>query len=127
MSDIKIDKEDWASFLSWVTNSLSGARAEIDVLSLDVGAQIEARSLPLFGLAYDRKSDLIEVALEGLDHLIGGPVEMTATDDDDRLVSIRIVDKDGVTQIIKLTRPLGLPSPPAWRRDAAKHRMGKHA
>jgi len=129
MPDFSVDKEDWASFLEWVTQSLSGGRVEIDVLALDIGAQVQARALPLLGLAYDRKSDVIEVALDGLDHLIHRPRELTAHEEEDGLTSIRVVVDDDVVQIIKLTGPLNLPTQvnPPWRREPAKDRLGKHA
>jgi hypothetical protein len=129
MADYSIEKEDWASFLEWVTQGLSGRRAEIDVLALDIGAQVETRALPLLGLAYDRKDDLIEVALDGLDHLIRNPRELSVHEEENELVSIRVVDADDVTQIIKLTGPLNLPVPVKgpWRREAAKHTLGKHS
>jgi len=129
MADYSIDKEDWASFLQWVTQGLAGGQAEIDVLALNIGAQVEARAVPLLGLAYDRKDDLIEVALEGLDHLIHRPRELTAHEEEDGLTSIRVIDEDNVTQIIKLTGPLNLPVPtkPQWRREPAKGKVGKHA
>jgi hypothetical protein len=128
MADYNIDKKDWASFLQWVTKSLSGERAEVDVLALNIGAQVEARALPLLGLAYDHKNDLIEVALEGLDHLIHNPRELATHEEDDGLISIRVVDADDVTQIIKLTGSLNLPAPvkASWRREPAKDRLGKH-
>jgi hypothetical protein len=129
MPDYNVDKEDWASFLEWVTQGLAGERVEIDVLSLDIGAQVEARAMPLLGLAYDHRNDLIEVALDGLDHLIHHPKELSAHEEEDGLLSIRIVDKDDVTQIIKLTGPLNLPVQvkQPWRREPAKDRLGKYA
>ena len=133
MADINIEKADWAAFLEWVTRSLPGARAEVDVLSLEIGAQIEASSLPLLGIAYDRKNDLIEIALEGLDHMVHRPRDLAATEDEIGLLAIQIVDEDDVRQIIKLTRPLELPSPAgmegvaAWKRDPAKNKVGKSA
>ncbi len=129
MADYSVDKEDWASFLEWLTQGLSAGRAEIDVLGLDIGAQVEARNLPLLGLAYDHKNDLIEIALDGLDHLIRHPRELSVHDEDGGLLSIRIVDEDDVTQLIRLTGPLNLPVPvkTPWRREAAKHSLGKHA
>jgi len=131
MPDISIEKADWADFLNWVTDSLAGAQAEIDVLSLKLGAQAQARSLPLLGLAYDRKSDVIEVALEGLDHLVHRPRKLAATQDDSGLLSIEIVDADKVRQIVKLTRPLSLPAPfspnepSAWKQAQAQDRLGR--
>ena len=72
----KIDKGDWRAFFDWLSQSLLGARAEIEVASLDLGDQIEAEWLPLLGITYDDKDDLLEVALDGLDHLIYGPREV---------------------------------------------------
>src|SRR5690606_14013675 len=47
--------------------------AEIRVFSPEDGAQPETRWLPLLGLTYDPKDDLLDVAVEGLDGLGGGP------------------------------------------------------
>jgi hypothetical protein len=52
---------------------LEGERGEIEVASLSMGDQIEAELLPILGIVYDPKDDLIEVALDGLDHLIPHP------------------------------------------------------
>jgi hypothetical protein len=52
---------------------LGAKQAEIEVLSLDLGDQVEAEWLPLLGLAYDSKNDVLEVELEGMDHLIPKP------------------------------------------------------
>ena len=41
-------------------------RAEIEVASLDLGDQIEAEWLPLLGITYDDKDDVLEIALEEL-------------------------------------------------------------
>jgi hypothetical protein len=133
MADISIEKKDWGGFLDWVTDSLSGARAEIDIVSLDIGAQVQARSLPLFGVTYDHKSNVIEIALEGLDHLIHRPRSLVASVSESGLLSIEIIDEDEARQILKLTRPFALPAPVAaaeprpWQRVPAKHRMGRGA
>ena len=47
-----------------------GFRLEIEVTSLALGDQVEAEWLPLLGLVYDPKDDLVEVALDGIDHMI---------------------------------------------------------
>ena len=68
-----IEKSDWAAYCERVTRGLIGKRAEIEVDSLQLGAQIQAEWVPIIGLDYDPKDDLFEVALEGLDHLIYRP------------------------------------------------------
>jgi hypothetical protein len=59
-----------------VTKMLEGKRAEIEVVSLRLGDQVEAEWLPLLGIAYDPNDDIVEIALEGLDHLIPNPREI---------------------------------------------------
>jgi hypothetical protein len=52
---------------------LDGKRVEIEVDALAIGSQIEAEWLPVLGITYDPRDDIVEVALEGLDHMIHKP------------------------------------------------------
>jgi hypothetical protein len=70
MAAQKIDKSKWQAFFDRLSRGLIGMRAEIEVASLALGDQIEAEWLPLLGIAYDPKDNVLEIALEGLDHLI---------------------------------------------------------
>ena len=98
--------------------SLLGARAEIEVASLDLGDQIEVEWLPLLGITYVDKNDILEVALEGVDHLNYGPREVWADLNVGEMMSFEVIDDRGVSQIIKLRQPLMLPSPsPPTARD----------
>ena len=76
-----------------------------------MGDQVVAEWLPLLGITYDAKDDLIEVALEGVDHLIRKPGEVYVEDGAGELISIEIVDAEGTRQIVKLRDPLMLPAP----------------
>jgi hypothetical protein len=107
----KLDKKQWRSFFDGVSKLLEGKRAEIEVASLSLGDQVEAEWLPLMGIAYDPKDDLVEVALEGLDHLIHHPREIYVDDDVGGLLAIEIVTTDDVREIVKLKDPLLLPAP----------------
>jgi hypothetical protein len=111
MAAQKIDKPEWRAFFDWFSRGMLGARVELEVASLDLGDQIEAEWLPLLGITYDDKGDLLEIALEGLDHLIYGPREVWADLNVGELVSFEVIDDRGVSQIIKLRQPLMLPSP----------------
>jgi hypothetical protein len=64
-------------------------------------------------LTYDPKDDVLDVALEGLDHLIPKPREIYVEDGGVGLASLAVVDADGARQIIKLRDPMALPAPPA--------------
>jgi Family of unknown function (DUF5335) len=90
---------------------LDHARREIEVVSLRLGDQVQAHWLPLLGIAYDPHDDIVEVALEGLDHLIPKPRDVYVEEGAGGLAALEIVDSDDVKQIIKLRDPLTLPAP----------------
>ena len=107
----KSQKAEWSPFFDHLSKTLAGSQVEIDVGSLNLGGRVQANWIPLIGLVYDPKDDLVEVALEGLDHLIRGPREIHVEEGDGQLVSIEIIDAEGARQIIKLKEPLLLPAP----------------
>jgi uncharacterized protein DUF5335 len=111
MTTRKLDKKQWRTFFDGVSTMLEGKEAEIEVASLRLGDQVEAEWLPLIGIAYDPNDDIVEVALEGLDHLIPKPREIYVEDGAQGMVALEIVDADDVRQIIKLRDPLALPAP----------------
>ena len=111
MATRKLDKKAWKTFFDRVSKMLEGKQAEIEVASLRLGAQIQAEWLPLHGIAYDPKDDLMEVTLGGLDHMIMKPREVYVEDGPVGLESVEIIDADGIKQIVKLRNGLMLPAP----------------
>ena len=111
MATRKLDKKEWRSFFDRLSTTLEGKQAEIEVVSLRLGDQVQAHWLPLLGIAYDPHDDIVEVALEGLDHLIPKPRELYVEEGSGGLVALEIVDSDDVKQILKLRDPLTLPAP----------------
>lgn len=107
----KLDEANWHTYFDRVSDLLVGKRAEVEVVSLGLGDQIEAEWLPLLGIVYDDKDDIIEIALEDLDHLIRSPREVYIDDSGIVLTSLEIVDADGNKQIVQLRDPLMLPAP----------------
>src|SRR3977135_125098 len=104
----KLDKANWHGFFDFISKLLEGKQVEIEVVSLALGDQVEVEWLPLLGLVYDPKDDLVEVALDGVDHMIVKPREIYL-DELGGLMSIEIIDAEGTKQIIKLRDPLTLP------------------
>ena len=111
MTTRKLDKKEWQTFFDGVTRMLEGKQAEIEVASLRLGDQIQAEWLPLIGITYDPQDDLVEVALEGLDHMIPKPRAISVEDGPKGIISLEIVDADDVRQIVKLRDPVLLPAP----------------
>ena len=112
MAAAEIDRSRWGPYLDSLTNSLIGKQAEIEVVSLDLGDQIEAEWTSLIGITYDRKDDLIEIALDQLDHMVRSPRQLFVDYAvGDIVAAIEIVDGEGNRQIVKFRDPLALPAP----------------
>jgi hypothetical protein len=118
MAAQEIDRSRWGPLFDTLTKTLIGKQAEVEVDSLDLGQQIEAEWMPLIGINYDHKDDLIEIALEDLDHLIRSPEKVFVDAVDGGLIAIEIVDRDGNQQIVKLKDALALPAPQAQTEAA---------
>jgi hypothetical protein len=107
----KLEKSQWRAYFDRMSKALVGKRAEIEVASLKLGDEIEAEWLPLIGITYDPKNDLIEVALEGVDHLINKPREVWVEEQGLELSSLEVIDAEDTRQIVVLRDPLMLPAP----------------
>jgi hypothetical protein len=109
MTTRKLEKTEWRSFLDRVSKLLDAKEAEIEVTSLRLGDQVQAEWLPLIGITYDPGDDLVEVALEGLDHMIRRPRDIYVEIGAGTLASIEIIDAGGIKQIVKFRDQLLLP------------------
>jgi hypothetical protein len=108
---VPVPASEWRSFFDRLSKGLLGKWVEIEVASLDLGDQITAEWIPMFGITYDSKDDLLDVALERVDHLIWHPKEIVVEEGPTGVMSVAVVDKEGVRQVVKVREPLMLPSP----------------
>lgn len=109
MTTKKLEKPAWQAYFDNMSRGLHGKRVEVEVASLKLGDQIEAEWLPLFGITYDPRNDLIDVALEGLDHMVRHPKEIFVDEEAVLLKSMEVIESDDTRQIIRLRDPLMLP------------------
>src|ERR1700723_15439 len=109
MSIRKLERDDWGGFCIRASRFFVGKQADIEVVSLQIGFQPEARRLPLIGMSYDPKSDVLELLLGELEHLIRAPREFYVDEEPLGIVSLQIIDAEGVHQIVTLRDPLMLP------------------
>ena len=107
----ELPKAEWRHFLDYISRQLIGKQVELEVASLELGDQILAEWLPLLGIAYDPKDDLIEVALEGYDHMILSPRSVYVEGGSDAVMSVEVIDKIGAHEIMKFREPLMLSGP----------------
>jgi hypothetical protein len=111
----RLEHSGLGGFCILASRILLGKQVQIEVASLQIGFQLEARRLPLLGIVYDSENDVLELLVGDLDHLIKAPRELYVDEELLDIVSFLIVDADGVRQIITLRVPLMLPGPHAIR------------
>jgi hypothetical protein len=66
---------------------------------------------PLLGISYDPKDDVIDIALEGVDHMIHKHHEIYVEENGLQLSSLEVVDGEAARQIVVLRDQLMLPAP----------------
>lgn len=108
MAITKLDSSEWTKYFDSVSKNIGSKNIEIDIAGLSFGSQVEVSSLPLTGLTYDAKNDLLEVATETVDHLILHPKEIHTDYGIDGLHSVEVVDADNNHQVIKFIEPVAL-------------------
>jgi hypothetical protein len=105
----QLPKNEWRSFFDLMSKALLGQRAEIEVASLDLGDQIVAEWVPLIGITYDSKDDLLDVALDRAGRLIRRPKEIDVEESAEGLKIVAILDADGTRHVVRMKTPLMLP------------------
>ena|SRR6185295_20165453 len=93
-----------------MSKALRGKSAEIEVASLDLGDQIVAEWVPLIGITYDSKDDLLDVALDRAGRMIRRPQEIEVQEGPGGLVRVAVVDAGGARHVVRLKDPLMLPA-----------------
>ena len=107
----RLEKSDWTALCEALTPELLGKWAEIEVASREFGVHVETRWLPVMRVAYDPRDDLLEIMLDGLDHMVLHPREFYVDLGSAGIESLGIVDEAGTWQIVSLRDPLMLPPP----------------
>jgi hypothetical protein len=104
-----LPKAEWRGFFDRMSKPLLGKRAEVEVASLALGDQIVAEWIPMIGITYDSRDDLVDVALDHANRLIRHPKEITVEEAPSGLASVAVVDADGARHVVRLKEPLALP------------------
>ena len=106
MSIRTLPRAEWNDYFDAFSHTKSDTgridHAEIRVLSLEDGAQLQTHWVPLQGLTYDPKGDLLEVIMTGLDHLVGHPEAIYVDEEAGHLDRLEVVRRDGTKEIIEL-------------------------
>ena len=109
MQTREIEKDNWQSFFDQVSRILQGKLIQIEVDSLELGAQAELNKLSLNGLTYDKRDDAFIISTEEIEHVIHSPQQIFIADGTEGINSLQVRSTDGTDQIISFTEPLALP------------------
>jgi hypothetical protein len=104
-----LPKAEWRGFFDLMSKSLLGKWAEVEVASPDLGDQVVVEWIPMLGITYDSRDDLVDVALDRANRLIRSPKEITVEEAPTGLASVAVVDAEGARHVVRLKEPLALP------------------
>lgn len=111
MTLTQLAKPQWQSYFDRVAKALAAKLVQVEITGLGLGDQVQAESLPLIGISYDPRNDILAVALEGIEHNIQHPKQIHVEQDVESVYSIEAVDAEGEHHILLLRDPLSLPTP----------------
>ena len=107
----QLSKPQWQAYFDQLSRTLGAKLVEIEVTGLGLGHQVEADYIPLTGISYDPKDDVLGIFAERLEHVISHPKEVYVDYELEWVHSIEVVDAEGDRHIIVLKDPLKLPGP----------------
>ena len=104
----QIPRDEWQRYFDQVARRhLRGdtQTATLELVSAELGDQLEEALTPLIGLSYDPKSEAFEVILADRDHLVFHPSEIWVVEEDDGFVSaLEVIYSDGTHEIMEIQR-----------------------
>jgi uncharacterized protein YuzE len=106
MGTRKLRRGEWQAYCDRLSHELRDENAELEVVSLALGDHVEARWLALYGVTYDPRTDVLEIALENVGHMIEQPRDITIEETPRGLVAIEITTADERHEVLKLRKPL---------------------
>lgn len=108
MATRTLARAEWRRYCDRVSKEIAGRSVELDVASLELGDRVEARWLPLLGVVFDARGDVLEIALEGIGHSIVSPREIHLEETERGLVGLEIVSADETVETLRFKEPLRL-------------------
>ncbi len=117
MATLEIPPQEWSAFFATLSRAHAEEAIRVEVLRLDVGAQTEVLSLPLDGMAADRRGSACVITIaagsnldDHIDHLISDPLHvrlMRGPLGDDEALEIEAGDE--LTTLIYFEGPVPVP------------------
>lgn len=103
----KIDQQEWQKYFDTFTlkylKDEQPEYIEVQVMSENMGVQPEIQWMVLKGITYDPKSDLLEIQVNKMEHLITEPKEIYVEEAEDGwMTGMQIIQKNGEKNLIDI-------------------------
>lgn len=108
MTTRTLNRTDWQPYFDRMARTLEGKLTSVEITSTQLGDQWAVRRLPLGGITYDPKDDLIELDMRGVDHLVRHPQAVTVEEEAGGVASMEIIADGGIREIVTFSDPLML-------------------
>lgn len=95
MATMNLERSRWHAYFDDMAHKTRGKQVYVETAEIHLGSQLETHWLPLTGITYDPKSDVLEVATDKLDHLINHPSEISVDYDTQGLHNVAVTDAEG--------------------------------
>jgi len=107
----KLNAEEWVEYFDSIAPRVEGRPVTIEVMSEQLGDQLDVERLPLAAIGYDPKDSVLEVAVGGrgvrypvlLRHFISDPQEISVEESGSLgPTAILVTDASGASTLIRL-------------------------
>ncbi len=102
-----IAKSQWKDYLDDLSKAIKDVPVEVEVEALGIFDKKEVEWLPLLGVSYDPKDDVVSILFEKLDHLVEDPQQIAVEKDNGSIKSIEIISgQDAAKNVLKFKVPV---------------------
>jgi hypothetical protein len=106
-----IEPSRWTEYFAELSRQAMGYDTAVEVLSAELGDQVEVRRAPLIELVFDRREGFAVAVgdpagrAEVLRHVIARPRRVEATDDPGVPAALMVEDEAGTRTLVRLAAP----------------------
>ena len=95
-----IPKNQWEDYLNRLSKVLKDSPVEVEVAATGIFDKPEVEWLPVLGISYDPKDNIVSILFENLDHIIEKPYEIKVEKDGSGIKEIVIVSEEDASKTI---------------------------
>jgi hypothetical protein len=115
MKTKEIPKQEWRTFFDNFSRQYEGWLATLEILGVEIGAQVEERELPLKGIAgewHEVEGNAITIMVgmkpdDHITHAIGNATQVSLEQTDDGAdAALAIKSADGTTALLRFRKPM---------------------